>query len=452
MRKMKSGLNLLFCGAILLLAASPLAAYTQEELLRHALQHSFQLETRRLATELAQSQIGESRSEFFPNLAARLTGTWMADPPEGFSIPAGSLALSAPPQDLILAPDAESTYFQFTLNLTQPIFTWGKLNNALKAAQEALEISRLEELKGRRELERDLRKSFASLLFANRAAELLGEAASLYRDIYQDRERSLELGLIHREGLLELRARLVEIESKAREAEYSRRSALESLRLLSGLSGLDFADIEGEIPEPQPLEEDLDSLILRARENNEDLRILEHQIRQAELNAKIQNAMNGPLPDLALSIDFDLAGQKLPWQDDWLDSWSTGLSVTIAAQASIIDGGKRAARTQSARIQAEQARIAYGGLQDSLSLQLSRAYEASWASWLAYQQASSTLDYVEERVKNAQVSFENQLITREDSLGAQILRVTSRLEKLAAAFNAELARADLESFILSYIQ
>ena len=439
----------LFAAAALLVFGSSAFSYTLDELVQAALTNSPQSGAARLETAAKQTGIREARSRFLPTLTGQLSGSLLSNPPEGMTLPAGSFGTAPVPipnEDVVLAPDPENTYFQVKFGITQTIFAWGKLRNAMAVAEEALEISLLEANQTRRDLARDVRKAFAGVIFAQQALTILEEAESIYRNVSQDRERSYELGAINREELLDARSRLVEVETQSAEARLSIRTALESLRLLTGMPNLTPESLEGIIPEPSARTEDLDVLIEQARSQSQELEILRRQMRQAELNVAIQNASSGPMPDLALSVDLELSGQRFPGVPNWFDTWDAGVTVSIGARSTIFDGGARSARTDAARIQKDQAELGYESLYASLGLEISRAFESSASAHRRFLNASAKLDYVEEQEKNARVSFENELITREQLLGAQILLLTTRLEKLATAFEGEMAEADLEHF------
>ena len=76
-----------------------------------------------------------------------------------------------------------------------------------------------------------------------------------------------------------------------------------------------------------------------------------------------------------------------------------------------------------------------------------RAYEAVVKAQRHLLDTQARLNYVEEQEKNARVSYENELVTREQLLGARILLLTTILEKTSAGFEAETAAADLAFYL-----
>ncbi len=449
-----------FILVLLVLTTLPLhsQSFTLPDLTSQALANGPMVRAQQLETQLARVGVQQARSRFMPTISGQVSGTLLANPPEGVTLAQGSLGSvpapgstfpsPVPDTDLIVVPDPLNSFFQAKINLNQPIYTWGKLRDGLAASQIQLSIYLLEQNKTQNHIIRDVRQAHSGFLMAQEAAGILDQALGLYREIEQDRRRSFEQGAINREDLLSVQRQLVEIESQALEARYSVRTALEGLRVLTGIPALEASHIAGTLPQPREPKQTTDELIALARQNNTDLTILQQRIEQARIGQSIQERTNTWRPDIALSVEMDVSGQRFPGIPNWIDYWDWGFNITLGTRFSLYDGGAQSGKIQESALQVQQVLQGYEAYRSSLGLQIAQLHERQFRSYRRYLNGQASRDLILEQEKNARVSFENDLITREQLLGAQLLVITNQLELLSAAFEAENAWSEL-TYLLS---
>lgn len=434
---------------------------TLEELTVRAMDHSPVLQDSAIAREQAGVSVDQARARYWPTIELSSSASYLANPPEGVTISQGQLGTSPAPnstfpvpvpnQDIVLVPDPESTYFQLKLNLTQPIFTWGKINLGKAAAEHGYAAAASSQLRSQQELKRDITKAYYGLISAVKSREILLEAQELLTQIVQDREQSFAQGSMNRESLLEARQNLAAITTQAAIARAGIQQSRLSLAYLSGSDQLTLDDIlVGDptlpVPDPEVLPgvEDLPDLVARAKTHNPLFASLGHQIQQAEAGITIQKRTNSWFPDLGLSVALELTGQRFPGIPNWYNTWDVNLTVSVGTSIRMLDGGAQAAKVKQAGLQRDQAAAALSQLNQSLELQVMTALEALIRSREQYTLSSAQLEFALEQEKNARVSFENQLITREQYQGAQIQVINRRLEQLGHSFSIQNALADLE--------
>ncbi|NCN05022.1 MAG: TolC family protein [Spirochaetales bacterium] len=442
---MKIVAGLIFC--LFSLSAVVSQTYTLEDLIRIGWENAPQMAAARLDSVAATEGVAATRSEFFPTLSGRVSGSLLADPPAGLKIPAGSFGSGLPPAEVDFSPEAGDFSYQVGLSLQQPLFTWGKLANSLKISYLDSTIAGLNLQKTRKETAREIRKAFALSLFAEQSLSTLREVESVYQEVAADRERSFELGAINREELLQSRLQLVEIQSQVEQAIFTSLIAREQLRILTGLSDLLPEQLQGQLPDSIELVDDIEGEVARVLPDNEELQVLGIQLLQAQTATDIAARTNGPFPDLALQVDLELQGSEFPGTENWDDSWSSSLTITLGTQLTIFDGGRRRNAADIRRVQADQVALGIENQGLILSLNIIRAYEAVVKAQRHLLDTQARLNYVEEQEKNARVSYENELVTREQLLGARILLLTTILEKTSAGFEAETAAADLAFYL-----
>jgi outer membrane protein TolC len=335
-------------------------------------------------------------------------------------------------------------YFSVSASLSQPLFTWGKIRNAIDAAALQVEAAGTDLVSQRRDMERDVRRAYFSALLAGESEKVLRRIVESAAQIVTVRQTAWDQGSITRESVLEAQARRAQIEARRIEAEQSKATALESLGVLTGLdpsaielaSGFDGAAMA------------LDEQSLRAKAHDASPDLAASRTRQSQAQKKLAIERGGSLlrPDVSLGMSFSVTGQEdLPysgWQ--WNNStWNWDLVISLGVKMSVFDGMESAARVAQAEKDVEAAGLAVQQAEKLTRLAVRSAVDAATKaeSDLAERQAQE--DYAAERQKNAQVSVDNGMASREDLHGAQILLGTAQLDRLLAQFTLEETRADI---------
>lgn len=425
-----------------------------EQALDLAREASFSLRRAELTRVRKDAALAAARAAQLPEITFRATTSYLSNPPEGLSIepgdfgyiedPTSTFPTSVPETAIELVPDPLNTFFQIQANMTWPIVTWGKLRDATRIAELDAESAALETVVSERELVREVTLAYHGLALARKSVEILGQMKAVYLDIVADRERAFDAGAVNLESVLDGRAQLAQIEAQLRGAERARQSAEVGLAYLLGTE-------ENVLP-VDPWREtvpafDLDTLTGKARQSSTQLETIRLQAAQATILEEINRNSEPPRPDLALSIAVEASGQRIPLTSNWSEDWDVGFTVSLVADAVAWDWGDRAAATREAQAQARIAALGVEELAASLRAQIARLVEAAVSAEAQLHEKYAAQELAEEREKNARVSFENDLITREQYRGAQMLLLTNRLEVLAAGFAVEAALLDLEFLV-----
>jgi outer membrane protein len=433
-------------------AQSPTRTLSLDDLIQAGWNDSPQMRQARLNASAALIQRTSARSQFFPEITAQAGVTWLEDPPAGVVIPAGAFGGGQPLQNVQLAPGGNDWNYQATLRLQQPVFAWGKILGGLRISQHELAISSLELEKTRKEVTRDITKAFGLAHFSQQALQQARVLGTILEEIFQDRQRSFQVGAVNREEVLEAQLRLREVESQIIEAELTALIALEQLSILTGIQSISY----DRLAPPQSLDgiqiPDLQQFIDLSVSQSQEIQMLGLRLQQAIELAKIEGRSRGLLPDLGLTVELSMRGTEFPGVSDWRDSWSTNLSVTLGTQITLFDGGRQLAKIREQALQAQRVGQGINDRALTLSLEIIRAYEAKVRAERRMLNTQAKLEFITEQERNARVSFENDLITREQVLGARVMLLTTQLELAAAEFEYQSALADLAFFIPNHIQ
>jgi len=436
-------------GPSAVLAAQDVQGLTIEEASRLAQSSSEAIRIRELAVQKSRLAVDEAASQALPHVDMQASTSYLVNPPIGYTVTAGTLGgpplipFKLPLQDITIGSQLHD-YFSVGASLSQPLFAWGKIRNAIDAAALQVDAAGTDLVSQRRDIERAVRRAYFGALLAGESEKVLRRIAESAAQIAADRQTALDQGSITRESVLEAQARRAQIEARHTEAEQSRATALENLGALTGLDpsaivlGSDFGD-------ETPL---LDEQSLRGRAHDASADIAASRTRQGQAQKKLDIEKGGALlhPDVSLGLAFSVTGQEdVPyagWQ--WNNStWSWDLIISLGMKMSVFDGMESAARIGQAEKDLEAAGLAVQQAEKLTRLAVRSAVDAAAKADADLSEKRTQEQYAAERLKNAQVSVDNGLASREDLHGAQIYLGTAQLDRLLAQFTREEALADI---------
>jgi outer membrane protein TolC len=424
-------------------------ALTIEEASRLAQSSSEAIRIRELAMQKSRLAVNEAGAKAWPHVDFQASGSYLVNPPTGYTVKAGSLGgpplipFRVPLQDITVGAQLHD-YFSIAASLSQPLYTWGKIRNSVDAAALQAESAGTDLVSQRRDIEREVRRAYFSALLAGQSETVLRRIADSAAQIVADRQTALDQGTLTREAVLEAQSRRAQIEARRSEAGQSKATALESLGVLTGLdtSGIELASC---LPDAAP---PLDEQALRIRARNASTELAASRNRQGQALKKLAIEKGGSIlrPDVSLDVSLGVTGQEdLPysgWQ--WNnDTWNLDLVITLGVKMSVFDGMQSAARIGQAEKDAEMAGQDLLQAEKLTRLAVRRAVDAAVKAEADLREKKAQEEYAAERLKNAQVSVDNGMASREDLQGAEILLGTAQLDRLLAQFTLEESLADI---------
>jgi outer membrane protein TolC len=174
-------------------------------------------------------------------------------------------------------------------------------------------------------------------------------------------------------------------------------------------------------------------------------RVLLHRVAQAGVGKRAAQASALLRPDISLTLSVDVTGQRTPILGaNWTDSWDTNLLVTIGTSTTLFDSGES---RRSVTIAEHDLSLASEGLEEfdrGLSVRVRELAENVRTAAYQVELETAESELAAEQARNARVSYENELITREEALAAEIGEKAAALELLVARYGLEFALIELE--------
>lgn len=400
------------------------------------------------AVKRAGLALAEARSRLGPELSFEAGGSYMAHPPLTVTVQPGGISEipPIPATPLTFPEDKPNGYFEFSLQLSQPIYTWGKLQSSVQLAGLGLETSRAELAERKRRLRQDLHTAYFSGVLARGSLSLLQQILDILEEIEEDRQRAFELGSANRLSVLEIQAQVSEVQRRIVQVEELYSTALEATALYTDLVPESFDLSTGFRTEhPEFTEEELKEDALKSSPALKKARLDQEQAR-ANLEL-IQGGAN-LRPDISLNLSFELSGQTIPWSEpDWEDAWDLNLIAGVGTQGALFDNGRSRHKLRQAEEALSASQLAIDLLRKQIRLQTRKAVEALQLRWAELQESRAALAQAEEEEKNSSRAFEQELLIREQWGMTRIALFQKRLALLEREYSFELALYELESLV-----
>ena len=343
-------------------AQSPL--YTAEELYELALEKSSALTEKTARERAAGYRVREAFSRGGPTVDFETTMSYITNP-DTLTVEAGTLgtlppqmgALPMPMEDTVFEMSG-NTFYNFRLIVNQPLFTWGKIFNALQATKEGAAAAVLDTIKTKDQLKTEIRINCLSLhhlkeieLAVSRQSEIASRLEKIASDSYKN-------GMI-------LQTEFLDAQVQRKEAVLTGnmiKQQIDQVTLnLTYLTGTELTPVMIETRELQrEISDSWEDIFRKAQNNNRDLSMLRHSISAEEYKSKIQKGDYYFKPDLAFHMELSYSGSYFPLiQEEWHDEDKGNLTLTLAIQTPIADFGGLYASGKAAEEELKALKASY---------------------------------------------------------------------------------------------
>lgn len=313
-------------------------------IIREALDRNLELLARRYDVGIAEARILQARLR--PNPRLGVDNSYLDvlgagfDPEKG---PAGPTELAT--------------------SLSWEIETAGKRRHRTQTASEAGEAARQAFLDARRTLILQLEDGYLNLILAKENARTLREILATFEALVKVNQTRFEAGDISRAELMRSEVAALSFRNQLRRAELQVRQEAIRLQRLMGRPAPDLNfDVEEEIRREPPADT-LDSLVAAALSARPDLEALRRDLRRAESELLLQQALARPNVDVGVTHHKQFVGS--------LAGQSLGLRVEIPLPLLNRNQGE----IERARQEREQVRVRLRALEQQIRTEVAAAWE-----------------------------------------------------------------------------
>ena len=416
-------------------------------------------ELKNLREECAQAilDVKNAKAGMGPTIDLTVSATYMTNPmidpivlnvdemlnsidwPDGISAPSSG-------QFITLYDGMEKTYYNFQLEITQPIFTWGKITNAIKLYEEVAFVKQMQMASKRKQMGTELDTRMVSLYYLEQIQNMLlsqNEYASRLVQICEDAERN---GLVLHQDTLEakINAQQIDISAKGVQEQYS--NVLLGIQKLTGDTKLTFKDVNVEPNEESYMDfakKDRAELRKKAISQEQDSFTMLRSLEKISGYAKqIANASVYWKPDFALQATIGYAGSRFPFAEaDWYRQDDYTANFTIAFKTTVWDGGKKLNEIKRSESQQNVAAINYNDAERSILQTLTEQFNAMDLALTKIEYQKLKMETLDSKIQQQEKLFSSGVGSEQDLLQAKIDRTTAEIEllqqklSLAAAVN-----------------
>ncbi len=345
-------------------------AYSQEDLIDIMLRQNSDLTTKEYTVTKSMLAAKSARAERYPTIDGEVSATYIGNPKPPISVYSNDIlgGIDWPPgmepqtsgDPIELYEGQESTYYQFNLSVTQPIYTWGKISDSIDLHDRNVTIRQLDA----QLLEEELTTRLVILLDTQSHLEeiekALAEQLLLCKRLMTITEQNYANGFILKEEVLSTGMRVQEVVLATSRIASQQQMVLFDLQHLTGLPELQHAEINYTPDTQKMLTADTGKLDETENVVFSDektlFEMLNGSIAVRTIAAKIAGNSVYWKPDLALRIDLGYSGPRFPFiETDWCRKNDYSFNATIAVNAVIWDGGKKLVDISEKNLSVQQA-------------------------------------------------------------------------------------------------
>ncbi len=297
--------------------------------------------------------VKNAKANYQPTVELLLSSTYMLNPPVGkTTIGVDELASqlgvvvpgSSAGEYVTLYKGMDNFYYNASLSITQPLFTWGKIPTAVTLYTKVAEIRALSIEDTTRQLTAQLKARLTAMKYMDEILEILDETKTIADELVGVSQDAYDNGMLLKQEVIKAKIDAMEIDVTRKEIEKEYKTNLQEIRTITGNDTLNSEDIEY-----SPNEDEIQAIVsmdaeelyaLATRSSSEPLTMLKKQTQALQLKKKVAEASLYWKPDFALQVTMNYGGSALPLvETNWYRKDDYGLYITFAIKSTVWDGG-----------------------------------------------------------------------------------------------------------------
>lgn len=429
---------------------------------------------------LSESRSREARSVLSAAKAARLPVirfssnlSYLINPPEvtiktgslfpGGTIPVNTSVPPMPPMTTNLPFPAlpetdtairlrENTQYEFSLSLEQPVFTWGRIHNSVKAADLGSRASVLEMEQEKRNIRTALDGHLYTLGFLTEIRGFLAEQRRCAERLSVIAEESYAEGFLLQGDLLSIRLLASELTLGDYQITEAWESSFRTVKTLTGLPGLTPSQIKPPSREGLARDslafsrEDTERLLAKARAENVGLKLLSLRGQAADRLLAAAKGQYYGKPELGLFLQLTYGGPDFPFiQRGWKTDNNLGLTTTVGIRSLLFDGGNVHHTIRQKEEALVQARLAEEGSRRELEEYLEKALLSLEVSARRREYLSLKIETARVRKDTAEAAWKSGYGEEREYLTQEISWLQDRITLLQEELNSLITALQLEN-------
>ena len=429
---------------------------TLEKSIELAKQNNLTVQTVEQNLKTAEAQLRTARAGLLPRVTATGNYTYFkdiqksviqADGGFGFPTPGGGTDEMSSP-----SPDNESELIELefgahhnvqgTVNLTQPIFAWGRYYYGYQAAKLNYQAVQRDVDAAYNQLRLDVSEVFYGVLIAREFMRVAQQSVDLVEKQLGIAEASLQAGAATDFDVLRTNVQLANAKSQRVLAENAIIAAENAYKTVLNVPLAENVSVKGtlEIPETHQMPAlNLDTLIEQALKNRPEVH--RTQLSEQAAHKQIDIAKTRRLPDLGLFTNYQISQNERLTQMNRI--WSVGLQINIP----IFDGFATRAAVQQSESTLKQVQLGATQVKVGVEFEVRNAHLNLLGAQARIDVQREAITQAQESVRIANLQFQNGIITTVALTDTQLALAQAEVNRLQTYHDYVIGLARLEKAI-----
>lgn len=430
--------------SIILFSQETVNSYTIDELSNQLKINNSELKILNQEYQQSLIDVKNAKAGLGPTIDLTVSGTYFLNPPidsivlnvddilNSITWP-DSMDIKPTGQYLTLYDGMENTFYSFQLDVTQPIYTWGKLKNAIKLYEKVSEIKQLQILSKEKQLQTELNTRIVSLFYLSQIETLLNTQDEYANRLVKISEDAQKNGILLEQDVLEAKISAQQINITQQEIKEQFFNLLLSIQKMTGNQNLELANINFTPNENIFYEfanRNRDELFSKALNTTQDtFLILENLEQISQYTTKIAQASVYWKPDFALKLSLGYGGSRFPFlEKDWFRQNDYTTNFTLALKTTVWDGGKKINEIKKSKSKEEIASVNYDDAVLSIKQKLQEQFNVIDLALSKIEYQKLKLQTLDSKIKQQEQLFNSGYGSEQELLQAKIERNTAQIE------------------------
>lgn len=430
--------------SIILFSQETVNSYTIGELSNQLKINNSELKILNQEYQQSLIDVKNAKAGLGPTIDLTVSGTYFLNPPidsivlnvddilNSITWP-DSMDIKPSGQYLTLYDGMENTFYSFQLDVTQPIYTWGKLKNAIKLYEKVSEIKQLQISSKEKQLQTELNTRIVSLFYLSQIETLLNTQDEYANRLVKISEDAQKNGILLEQDVLEAKISAQQINITQQEIKEQFFNLLLSIQKMTGNQNLELANINFTPNENIFYEfanRNRDELFSKALNTTQDtFLILENLEQISQYTTKIAQASVYWKPDFALKLSLGYGGSRFPFlEKDWFRQNDYTTNFTLALKTTVWDGGKKINEIKKSKSKEEIAGVNYDDAVLSIKQKLQEQFNVIDLALSKIEYQKLKLQTLDSKIKQQEQLFNSGYGSEQELLQAKIERNTAQIE------------------------
>lgn len=337
------------------------------------------------------------------------------------------------PDSYNMVVDVSDPYLSASISLVQPIYTWGKVTSNVKMNEEIAQAKALQIGDTQAQLDAQLKALLASLYYLEDFDGILQEMKSDADELVDIARSGSEAGVALSQDVALAQVGAKQLELAIVQVRTQVDTLVSQLETLTGIRGLTPEMIDY-VPDEdfyaQIANADRRILELQATGNGQaTIQMLDHMVSATQYAQKAADRSMYVVPDIALSVSADYSA---PMTRDFVEQSAWGVTVAVALQGTIWDGGQRLNDRDRAESATRSAQIARQQAVDTIRTTLAQNFASIDLALARIDYQDADIAMLEDQLAVEETKLEYGTGSRQDVIQKRIELNQAKLDRLTS--------------------